>query len=177
MRLGVYAVLFMLFFACTTAPKLQSNSISFSDFFEKEMASSYSGKKQLNKRLTYNQAFKQILLSNIDWKHELAPFLELNFPNTAQQKDYQLQRINLPNKAYCIRLNALNNQAKYKFIQVLFVHEQIQSITVYSNVSSFTQNTSNFYRYVTGKSYRIESAYQIKTMTYNKYAVEGLIIN
>jgi hypothetical protein len=177
MRVTACIVCLMLFFACSNTVKTQATQLSFSQFFENEISSLQSMKKQLNKRLMYNQELKQVLISKADWTHELAPFLELKFPSIAQQKDYQVMHVNLHPNAFILKLNALNKQAKYNFIQVLFVQDQIRSITVYSFVNSFTQQTSNYYRFVTGKSYRIESAYQIKTMASNKYAVEGLIVN
>jgi len=177
MRVRACIVCLMLFFACSSSEKTQTNQVSFSQFFENEISSLQSTKKQLNKRLIYNQELKQVLRSKVDWTHELAPFLELKFPPMAQQIDYQLLRVNLYPNAFILKLNALNKQAKYNFIQVLFVQEKIRAITVYSSTNSFTQHTSNYYRFVTGKSYQIQSAYQIKTMASNKYSVEGQIIN
>jgi hypothetical protein len=177
MRIVALALLWLLFFACSNVQKEQVNQISFSHFFEKQIDQFQSNKMKLNKRLTYNLTSQLTLISNVDWKHELAPFIELNYPTIAQQKDYQIQRINLPYNAYCLSLKALNKQAKYKFIQVLFLQEQIHAITGYSYTYTFSQNTSNYLRYVANKSYELESAYQIKNMAANKYVVEGKIVN
>lgn len=164
----------MLYLTGCTQPTPQQhngNYYDFSTFFEQEIRRLDGTKPKVTKTVQINQtqAEKKSLNSNINWKHELAVFLELDLLKPAYRGAYREQK--LANKSI---YTALDDKLSIRKIVANFAaNGRLKSVVAYKSSTNFIYSSSDTLTYFPDSLYQIHKNQKVLFLGSNRYRIEG----
>lgn len=175
------AIVTSLFMACSNQQQAEQQTntssttspyFSLETYFSDQIRTLEQNSPEIVKTVDANGQQESRTLTNMNWKNELAPFVESDINKPAWVNSYTVDRV-----ANTIRYQRKEDGLRTeKIIITTDDRGDVQSIYIENNVSNVLYNSTEHLRYYPDSLYEITREQSIRMIGKNRYHIRGRIV-